>query len=183
MKRKEFLRLGAIVATLGPLSTTFSSGRSGMNILSLLENSEKDIAKISATVQNEFTALMKWLAENGWTKFLKDTTGVNLSLNGEALNAELLRDFDATTLKKLTTPESGFDDFAGMNLIKPGFPAFSLLYHALASPRVRSTSILAYPDLAQLDVLENYIYALAEWEHLKSIYNVKSNDELVMAVF
>ncbi len=78
---------------------------------------------------------------------------------------------------------SGFDDFAGMNMIKPGFPAFSLLYHALASPRVRPASVTAYPELEQLDVLENYIYALAEWNHLKSIHQVGSNDDLVMAVF
>ncbi len=184
MKRKEFLRLSAIAAALGPISTTFSSGRSGMNLLSLLENDPKDVAKVSATVQNEFTALVEWLDKNGWVNYLKEAAGVNLSLNGEARNAELLKDLDPARLKKLTdNPDYGFDDFVGMNLIKPGFPAFSLLYHALASPRVRSSTILAYPDLAQLDMLENYIYALADWEHLKSIYEVKSNDDLVMAVF
>ena len=184
MNRKEFLRLGAIAATLGPLSTTFASGRNGMNLLSLLENNPGDVARVSATVQNEFTDLVEWLSKNGWVSYLKDVAGVNLSLNGEARNAELLKDLDAATLKKLTdNPDSGFDDFAGMNLIKPGFPAFSLLYHALASPRVRSPKILAYPDLAQLDILENYIYALAEWDHLKTIYGVKSNEELVLAVF
>jgi hypothetical protein len=184
MKRKEFLKLSAIAAALGPLSTTFSSGRSGLNILSLLENDLKDVAKVSATVQNEFTDLVAWLNKNGWGTYLKQIANVNLTLMGTALNAELLKDLDANTLKNLSAnPDRGFDDFAGMNLIKPGFPAFSLLYHALASPRVRSSSILAYPDLAQLDILENYIYALAEWEHLKTVYNVKSNEELVMAVF
>src|SRR6185503_17843364 len=62
-------------------------------------------------------------------------------------------------------------------------PAFSALYHAMASPRVRSAKLKAYPSLEHIDILENYIYSLAEWEHLKTIYNIKSNDELVLAVF
>lgn len=184
MKRKEFLRLGAIAAALGPIGTTFSSGRSGLNILSFLENDPKDVAKVSTAMQKEFTKLVQWLSENGWTTFLHDTLDVNLGLTGDALRVELLKDLDLNRLGKLTgNNESGFDDFAGMNLIKPGFPGFSLLYHAMASPRVRSKSIIGYPDLAHLDLLEDYIYALAEWEHLKNIYEVKSNEDLVMAVF
>jgi len=184
MKRKEFIKLGAIAAALGPLSTTFSSGRSRMNLFSFLENSPEDIAKVSSYVQENFTILMGWLAKNGWVSYLNDALGVNLGLTGDALTAELLKDLDKNLLKKLTdNPESGFDDFAGMNLIKPGFPAYSLLYHAVASPRVRSKSFLAYPGLEHIDVLENYIYALAEWQHIKNVYEVKSNDDLVMAVF
>ena len=184
MKRKEFIKLGAIATILGPLSTTFSSGKSRMNLFSFLENNEKDVAKVSTVVQQDFTALVQWLTKNGWGTYLKNTIGVNLSLTGDALRAELLKDLDPNSLKKLTDdPTSGFDDFAGMNLIKPGFPAFSLLYHALASPRVRSTSLAAFPDLVQLDALENYIYALAEWDHIKQVYEVKSNEDLVMAIF
>jgi hypothetical protein len=122
--------------------------------------------------------------ETGWAKYLKDTLGVNLGLSGDALKAELVKDLDNARLKKLMdTSESGFDDFAGMNLIKPGFPAYSLLYHALASPRVRPAGVQSYPQLHQLDALENYIYSLAEWEHLKTIYEVRSNSDLVLAVF
>lgn len=184
MKRKEFLKLGAIASALGPLSTTFSSGRSSMNLLTFLENNEQDIADVSAGIQQEFKALMDWLSRNGWVTYLKDVLGVNLSLTGDALRAELVKDLDAVKLKRLMdNADSGFDDFAGINLIKPGFPAFSLLYHAMASPRVRPAAISAYPELEQLDVLENYIYALAEWEHLKSIYQVNSNNDLVLAVF
>jgi len=184
MKRKEFIKLGAIATLLGPLSTTFSSGRSRMNLFSFLENDEKDVAKVSVAVQQDFTALMQWMTKNGWTSYLKNAIGVNLALTGDALRTELLKDLDPTSLKKLTdNPDSGFDDFAGINLIKPGFPAFSLLYHALASPRVRPSSISAYPDLDQFDALENYIYALAEWEHIKQVYEIKSNDDLVMALF
>src|SRR5687768_1794653 len=184
MKRKEFLKLSAIAASLGPLDSIFSSGKSRMNLISFLQNNEQDIAAASTAVQQEFTVLMEWLQKNGWVNYLKNALGVNLSLTGEALKAELLKDLNKTSLEKLTTdPGSGFDDFAGMNLIKPGFPAFSLLYHALASPRVRPEGINAYPDLEHLDILENYIYALSEWDHVKSVYDVKSNDDLVMAVF
>src|SRR5688500_12917138 len=182
MKRKEFLKLGAIAATLGP--SIFSSSRSRMNLLSFLENNEKDIAQVSATMQQEFASLMQWLSKNGWINYLEDALGVNLSLTGDALKAELLKDLDKNRLQQLTiNPASGYDDFAGMNLVKPGLPSFSLLYHALASPRVRPDNILAYPELDHLDILENYIYSLAEWGHLKSIYNINSNDDLVMAVF
>lgn len=184
MKRKEFLKLGAIAATLGPLDSILSGGLGKINLLTFLENSERDITQVSARVQQEFIALIQWLSKNGWDKYLNDAIGINLALTGEALQTELLKDLDKNKLKALTdNPESGFDDFAGMNLIKPGFPAFSLLYHAMASPRVRSAGILAYPDIEQIDALENYIYALAAWEHLKNIYEVTSNNDLVMAVF
>ncbi len=184
MKRKEFLRLGALAATLGPLDSIFSTSRSRINLLAFLENNEQDIAKVSAAVQQDFTALIQWLTKNGWVTYLKDSIGVNLALTGEALRAELLKDLDKNMLRKLMDdPALGFDDFAGINLIKPGFPAFSLLYHILASPRVRPAGILAYPELVHLDTLENYIYALAGWDDLKSIYDVKSNEDLVMAVF
>ena len=184
MKRKEFIKLSAIAAAFGPLSTTFTTGRGRMDLVSFLQNNEQDIAAVGKAVQDNFNDLVQWLTKNGWSTYLKDSLGVNLSLTGDALRAELVKDLDATRLKTLMdNSESGFDDFAGMNLIKPGFPAYSLLYHAMASPRVRPAGVTAYPDLEQIDTLENYIYGLVEWGHLKNIYEVKSNDELVMAVF
>jgi len=184
MKRKEFLKLGAVAAALGPLNSVISSGRSRLNLFSFLENDEKNIAQVSSINQQEFTSLVQWLNKNGWGTYLQDALGVDLTLTGDALRKELLKDLDKNKLKQLMDkPDSGFDDFAGMNLIKPGFPAFSALYHAMASPRVRSSKLKAYPGLEQIDILENYIYALAEWEHLKTVYNIKSNDELVLAVF
>lgn len=184
MKRNEFLRLGAIAAAAGPLSTTFSNGRNGVDLLSFLSNNAQDLAPASKALQSDFNELVKWMSGNGWTAYLKDTLGVNFALTGDALRAELVKDLDAARLKKLMdTPDAGFDDFAGTHMIKPGFPAFSLLYHALASPRVRPSDVKAYPGLDQLDTLENYIYSLVEWEHLKSIYQVNANSDLVLAVF
>jgi hypothetical protein len=63
----------------------------------------------------------------------------------------------------------GFEDFTltGKRGVEPGFPAASLLYHAFASPDVHptasgdpATSVDAYPTLAELDAVENYIYGL-----------------------
>ncbi|MEP6646952.1 MAG: hypothetical protein ABJC12_07675 [Saprospiraceae bacterium] len=184
MKRNEFLKLGAIAASIPALDSIFSTSKRRLSLRAFLENNEQDIANVSSTLQHDFNSLIQWLSKNGWASFLKETLGVNLYLTGEALKTELLKDLDKIKLKKLTDdPSSGYDDFAGMNLIKPGFPAFSLLYHTMASPRVRPSGIPTYPDLAQLDTLENYITALAEWNDLKNIYGVKSNDELVLAVF
>lgn len=184
MKRKEFIKLGAIAATLGPLSSTFSIGKSRLNLFSFLENDESMMAKVSTAVQQEFNTLVQWMNKNGWGAYFKDALGVDLTLSGEALQKELTKELDKTKLKPwMDNASSGYDDFAGMNMIKAGFPAFSALYHGLASPRVRSASIKAYPSLEHLDILENYIYALADWEHLKTTYNVKSNEDLVMAVF
>lgn len=58
--------------------------------------------------------------------------------------------------------QPGFEDFApdATRAIEPGDPAHSLIYHALASPRVRPSSDDWYPSLAELDLVENYIYSL-----------------------
>ena len=182
MKRKEFLRLGAIAATLGPLDSIFSTAKSRINLLSFLE--PQSFGLVSTPVQQDLTSLIQWLTANGWTSYLRDALGVNLGLTGDALRTELTKELDKTKLAKLTSDgASGFDDFAGTNLVKPGFPAFSLLYHALASPRVRPSGITSYPDLVHIDALENYIYAVAGFDDLKNMYGVKSNDDLLLAVF
>lgn len=126
--------------------------------------------------------MLRWLKENGWTEYLSRYLNVNFDLQGEALKAELVKELDKEKLAVLRS-QPGFQDFAGTHLIKPGFPPFSLLYHAMASPRVRGAGFRKYPALKQIDTLENYIYALSPWEDLKAIYNIRSNSDLVFAVF
>ncbi len=66
----------------------------------------------------------------------------------------------------------GFADFAPQSdqAICPGDPALSLVYHALASPRVHPTADgspgnpALYPDPHALDLLENWIWSLAPIE-------------------
>lgn len=74
----------------------------------------------------------------------------------------------------------GFADFFGDRaaLIQPGDPARSLLYHCLASPAVRPPGLEArlYPTLEQIDLVENYIYGLAQ-------ITEKQRKKLVPAVF
>jgi len=70
--------------------------------------------------------------------------------------------------KPLTVPQvDGFDDFAGTQLIQPGYPAASLLYHMLASPRVQPDKFQSsqYPLQEQIDKLENVIYGLKDYSY------------------
>lgn len=144
----------------------------------------QDLAPVSDKLEADFLQLLQWLRSNGWTNYLHQTLDVHLDLTGEDLKKELIKELDSSRLNLLRqNVKSGYDDFSGERLIQPGFPAYSLLFHTIASPRVRPEGITAYPSLAQIDLLENYIYALCDWEQLKSIYQVRSNEELVFAVF
>ncbi|HVK98362.1 MAG TPA: hypothetical protein VM553_01045, partial [Dongiaceae bacterium] len=75
----------------------------------------------------------------------------------------------AKSLATIDRKRSGFEDFhaTATQAIMGGNAAQSLLFHALASPNVHPTSSGApspnpddYPSLAELDVIENYIYSL-----------------------
>ncbi|BAY49512.1 hypothetical protein SAMD00079811_71410 [Scytonema sp. HK-05] len=92
-------------------------------------------------------------------------------------------DITATNLKQELTKElpninrniSGFEDFAGEGKrgIEAGNPARSLLFHAFASPNVvlnaQSTNSQAYPTLAELEIIENFVYGVQppSWEDLQ----------------
>jgi hypothetical protein len=76
-------------------------------------------------------------------------------------------DLDAELAKPLDVRRSmqGFEDFAleGHRGVEPGAPARSLVYHALASPRVQEGPGIPvledFPTLAEIDVVENYVFA------------------------
>jgi hypothetical protein len=180
MRRRQFLK-AASLATAGS-AFSFAFGRSALNLLELQGGKPNTYGSVSKALESDFRELLQWLKENGWTEYLSKMLGVDFSLQGERLKAELVKELDKAKLAELRK-QPGFQDFAGTNLVKPGFPAFSLMYHALASPRVRSASFKKYPGLKQIDTMENYIYALSVWDDLKAVYNIKSNNELVFAVF
>ncbi|HEX6182243.1 MAG TPA: hypothetical protein VFZ47_13415, partial [Chitinophagaceae bacterium] len=141
-------------------------------------------APVSSQQANDFNEFIQWLKSAGWASYLQTALGINLFLEGEELKKELLKELNADRLAALRQDaKSGYDDFAGERLLQPGFPAYSLLFHSMASPRVRPAEIKEYPTLQQIDTLENYIYAICEWEQLKSIYNIDSLDNLVFAIF
>jgi hypothetical protein len=143
-----------------------------------------ELAPVSDELKMRFLKVIDWINRNGWGEFFRRELGVNLTLTGELLTRELIRDIDKTDWQKLASlkrQKKGFDDFAGKKLLTPGSPSLSLLYHALASPRVKpfGNTQHKYPSIEQLDSLENYIYALQKWQD----YKFQKNDELVLAVF
>jgi len=119
---------------------------------------------------DDVRTLLSDLGRAGWGDYLLRTQGLNITASN--LADELSRPLT------INRQIPGFEDFAqrGTRAIEPGDPGLSLLYHALASPRVRPTLTggaplpeQAYPRWEQLDVLENYIYSLAPFspEELK----------------
>lgn len=135
-----------------------------------------DIAAISDTLNQRFKTLLSELGNLGWLEWLEAKTKTNVFTGITPDN----RDHEKFTevIKDLSLTTKGFDDFAGKRFIEPGYPAMSLLYHALASPRVEPEGFAEdkYPSLAQLDILEDYIYALKK-------VTEEEKKEYVLAVF
>jgi hypothetical protein len=94
--------------------------------------------------------------EPGWQRLLAHH---GLDVRATDLRRELSRE-----LPNIDRTVPGFEDFAleGRRGIEPGQPARSLLFHALASPRVLSDPegrpLALFPIPAQLDALENYVF-------------------------
>lgn len=180
MRRRDFVQKTAVVTAglgLGFLAIkNWAYSASAKN--------PYQFAPVSNQLADDFNEFIKWVRGAGWAAYLQTALDVNLFLEGEELKKELLKELNADRLAALRQKEkSGYDDFAGERLLQPGFPAYSLLFHSMASPRVRPAEIKEYPTLQQIDTLENYIYAISEWEQLKSIYNIGSPDNLVFAIF
>ena len=106
------------------------------------------------------------LAPHGWTDLLARH---DLDITAPNLAEEFARELTA-----IRRDLPGFEDFAmeGKRGIEPGRPARSLLFHALASPNVlRGTAhevLGAYPTLAELDLVENYVFGT--WQRSSSPY-------------
>lgn len=115
---------------------------------------------------DEVKSVCDRLAGRGWADLLR-----RVGLDIAALHAAALgRRLAAPIARPTGAIPQGFQDFAFVNAfgIAPGAPARSLLYHALASPYVHpttsgqpSTDARDYPTLAELDLVENLIYATA----------------------
>jgi hypothetical protein len=104
-------------------------------------------------------ALLDRLAPKGWAAVFS-RHGLDITVPVSALAAELAKPLTIDT----TAP--GFEEMAldTVRAIEPGIPARSLLYHALASvdvsPGVAATAD-DFPTLAEIDTVENYVYATA----------------------
>ncbi|WP_235431583.1 hypothetical protein [Paenibacillus sp. VT-400] len=101
--------------------------------------------------------ICKRLAPHGWRDLLL-IHGVDIT--APDLQGELSKEL------KIDRTIKGFEDFSieGNRGIEPGYPARSLLYHALASPNVNlglnGLPLSVFPTLAELDVVENYVYGI-----------------------
>ncbi len=151
MKRRDFIQksLSAGILLAGmPVLDLFAAGSLPMIPLGAIDSG----------VRKKMLALLQWMQEQGWQAFLKKELGIDVALLGGDLNdlSQPLPDIESITRK------AGIEDFGGDKLIEPGSPSLSLLYHILASPRVKSSHIKAYPALTQLDDIENYIYAFVD---------------------
>jgi len=98
------------------------------------------------------------LAVHGWRDLLLQH---GLDITASDLKTELTK-----VLPHIKREIKGFEDFAleGKRAIEPRNPARSLLFHALASPNVVSgvdgQELRAFPTLAEIDTVENYVYGI-----------------------
>ena len=98
-----------------------------------------------------FETFLEYLKSEGWGSVF-EPHGWNLNPDG------------ARRALPVDRTQAGFEDFSpkGRQAVTPGDPARSLLYHGLMSPGVTpDLPDSAWPDLEQIDRLENYIYGLA----------------------
>ena len=100
----------------------------------------------------------KRLAEHGWSDLFNHH---GLNIKATDLAGELLK-----PLQNIDRTLPGFEDFAleAYRGIEPGKPSHSLLFHALASPRVLLSPsrrpLGDFPSLAELEAVENYVFGV-----------------------
>jgi hypothetical protein len=126
------------------------------------------------------------LAPLGWRGLLKAATGGGLDIaqaDPAALKAAL-----TSAVPHVDRSLPGFEDFdaAGSRGITAGKPSQSLLYHALASPRVvrgaDGALLGGFPTLAEIEAVENLVFGVAP-PTLDSIRQASGAAKLVVAVF
>lgn len=174
MKRKEFIKKAA--ASFVALNT--------FSVFDLMANSGSignvydNLAVLDENIKKDFNDLVNWLKESGWEAYLKEILKRDIVFSDEKKLCEVITD-----VQEVIKINRGFDDFGGNKLIEPGSPSLSLLYHALASPRVKSSVVTKYPEIKHLDILENYIYALKKWEDYLNEVKDKSNLQLMVLAY
>ena len=139
------------------------------------------LAPLSHTLEKDTFMCMEWLRKAGWERFFSQLLNEPVNLKNPKNLQDWTKPIPENLLMKLRS-NLGFDDFGGCRLVEPGFPAFSLLYHGLASPRVRPHGVIAYPSLYILDQIENYIYGLLPWQKYREIYNLSPTQDLFLSV-
>jgi hypothetical protein len=106
---------------------------------------------------NRVRSVCQRLGRHGWSDLLR---AHGLDINASDLERELRRRLD------IRRDIPGFEDFAPLatRAIEPGRPAQSLLFHALASPRVvrgaDGRPLSDFPTLDEIEAVENYVYGV-----------------------
>lgn len=116
---------------------------------------------LHGTLAERITAICRRLAGHGWRALLLKVTGGQFDLTSPTLSKDLEKQ-----LTKIDRTVPGFEDFAseGMRAIEAGNPGRSLLFHALASPKVlqdgSGNALGAFPTAAEIETVENGVYGL-----------------------
>ena len=120
--------------------------------------------------------------DSGWKDILLQ---YNIDITKDNLKEELQKPVNLTN----QIPPAGFEDFADNDAfgIKPGDPAKSLLYHALASPNVKKrldgiSELTVFPTFAEIETVENYVYG-ADPPSLNAIRNLAGRYNMAIVVF
>jgi hypothetical protein len=112
---------------------------------------------------DDVKAICDRLTPLGWRDLLLKVTGQALDIRQGAAPALAAALSKPLGVVDRTFP--GFTDFSqqGRQGIAPGLPGQSLLYHALASPAVRtgiSGPLRGFPTLRELETVENYVFGV-----------------------
>lgn len=122
------------------------------------------------------------LASSGWRELLSQH---GLEIETTDLESELAKPLEVDR----SIP--GFEDFAleGVRGIEPGKPAFSLLYHAFASPAVltcredgRDKPLKSFPTPAKIQAVENHMYG-AQPPSMEDLFVRPGGVHLAIVVF
>ncbi|WP_321817270.1 MULTISPECIES: hypothetical protein [unclassified Paraburkholderia] len=136
------------------------AGVAGLGLAFAANHARLTMAATDGALIDRVQTICKRLGEAGWRDLLMAVTAGQLDILAPDLKTELAKD-----LSRIDRRYQGFGDFAlaGRRGIEPGQPDYSLLYHALAAPSVvadhNGAPLRAFPTLAEIDDVENYIYA------------------------
>lgn len=127
-----------------------------------LSGMQAEAVTSDATVRDQVVAACRRLAPLGWQGLLLDASGGELDIGSPELPQQLTKE-----LSRIDRDHPGFGDFhmSGVRPIEPGSPDRSFLYHAFASPLVRTdragNQLKGFPTLAEIEAVENYVYGSA----------------------
>ena len=150
----------------------------GAGVLSIWPMSPAQAQGRARSIRSRLEAVRDRLGGAGWTDLIGRATGGGLNFAAEDLMAELAKPVS------IDRSVQGLQDFAasGVRGIEPGKPAASLLYHLLASPNVQDPSLTAWPTLADIEAVEDAVYA-AKGASLSQIVAEAGDAPVAVVVF